>query len=166
MKRLFFILNIFLLVSCSSDDEVRTNTKDVVGVWEKSSDISTEIYPELEEGNYEFVLQYKFLDDSTFESFSFVRNSDTDNIIGYRSRFEGSFFIEKNRMNLNYNQYNSNVEASQLVDSADLVLIDQDVDWSFNFSVNKNELLFDFDPCGPYADCIGELKLKRVKKNQ
>ncbi len=163
MKRLFFILNIFLLVSCSSDDEVRTNIKDVVGVWEKSSDISAEIYPELEEGNYEFVLQYKFLDDSTFESFSFVRNSDTDNIIGYLSRFEGSFFIEKNRMNLNYNQYNSDVEVSQLVDSADLVLIDQDVDWSFNFSVNKNELLFDFDPCRLYEYCIGELNLKRVK---
>ncbi|SKB36361.1 hypothetical protein SAMN05660776_0728 [Salegentibacter holothuriorum] len=165
MKRLFFILNVFLLVSCSSDDEVRTNIKDIVGVWEKSSDISAEIYLELEKGNYDFVLQYKFLDDSTFESFSFVRNSDTDNIIGYRSHSEGSFFIKGNRMNLNYNQYNSDIEASQLVDSADLVLIDQDVDWSFNFSINNDELLFDFDPCGPYENCIGELNLKRVKKN-
>ncbi|WP_373056178.1 hypothetical protein [Zunongwangia sp. H14] len=78
---------------------------------------------------------------------------------------KGNFNTEGNRMNLIYDQWNSNTEASQFISLDDLSLMQEEVEWSFDFSVDGEELLFDFDPCGPLEFCVGELILNRVTES-
>jgi len=155
-------MSIVVFLSCSVDDDNVSNTENIEGVWEKTNEIDSEDFPDLEGENYEYVLQFKFISDHSFESYSFIRNTETDSIAGYNSKFHGNFSTEGNRMELLYDQYNSNTEASDFEDHDELILVQENVEWSFNFLVNQDELLFDFDPCGPLANCVGELELKRV----
>ena len=166
MKRLLSLLTILMLLSCSGDDDNMANTENIAGVWENSTALDTENYPELEEGNYNYVLQFKFLGDRTFEGYSFLRNTENDNIVGYNVQMKGDFTTEADRINLVYDQWNSNTEASEFVSLNELSLIQEDVEWSFDYSVNNEELLFDFDPCGPLENCIGEITLERVEEGE
>jgi hypothetical protein len=161
MKRLFAIMSIFIFLSCAVDDESGTNPENIEGVWEKISEINSEDFPDLDDENYESVLQFTFLNNN-FESYFFIRNTVTDSIIGYNLKFQGNYSTEGNRMELLYDQYNSNTEASDFEDLDELMLVEENVEWSFNFSVKNDELIFDFDPCGPLEYCIGELNFKRI----
>lgn len=161
MKRLFTFMSIAVFLSCSLDDDNSSNVENIEGVWEKTNEIISENIPNLEDENYEYVTQYKFLSDRSFESYFFVRNTETDSIVGYNSKSKGNFSTKGNRMELLYDQYN-NTESAEFQTLDELILVQEDLEWSFNFSVNQDELLFDFDPCGPLANCIGEIKLKRV----
>ena len=161
MKRLFTFMSIAVFLSCSVDDDNSLNADKIEGVWENTNEIASGDFPNLEDENYEYVLQYKFLSDRSFERYSFIRNTETDSIAGYNSKSQGNFSTKGNRMELLFDQYN-NTETAEFQTLDELTLVQEDVEWSFNFSVNQDELLFDFDPCGPLANCIGEIKLKRV----
>ncbi|MDT0677492.1 hypothetical protein [Autumnicola musiva] len=165
MKRLLSLMTILVLFSCSNDDNnIMPNGEEILGVWEKTYEISNEDYPDLEDEDYDYVRQFEFLDDETFESYTFLRNTSTNTIEGYSMQMKGTFTTEGNRMNLIYDQWNSNTEASEFVSLDELELIQEDVEWSCDFSIDKEELLFDFDPCGPLENCVGEITLERVIK--
>lgn len=164
MKRLLSLILFFALISCSSDDENISNEKNLPGVWENTYEINNEDYPNLEEGDYAYVLQYKFLSDKTFESYTFLRNTITNTIEGYQVQTKGNFTTEGDRMKLIFDQWNSNIESTQFVSLDELILIQEDAERSFNYSVNREELLFDFDPCGPLESCIGEITFERVEE--
>ncbi|MDT0644562.1 hypothetical protein RM553_17105 [Zunongwangia sp. F363] len=167
MKRLLSLITILVLLSCSNDDDTgMPNNEEVPGVWETSYEINNEDYPDLEDGDYEYVLQFEFFSDGTFESHTFLRDISNNAIQGYNVQMKGNFTTEGDRMNLIYDQWNSNTEASQFVSLDDLSLIQEDVEWSFDFSVEDEELLFDFDPCGPLEYCADELTLERVTQAQ
>ncbi|MDT0689854.1 hypothetical protein RM549_08660 [Salegentibacter sp. F188] len=161
MKRLLSLIVIFTLISCSSDDENISNEKNLLGVWENTYEINNEDYPDLEEGNYEYVLQYEFLSDKTFESYTFLRNTSTNTIEGYHVQTKGSFTTEGDRMSLIFDQWNSNIESTQFVSLDELILIQEDGESSFDYSVNQEELVFNFDPCGPLESCLADITFER-----
>tara|TARA_Y100000588_G_C14107720_1_gene861565 strand:+ start:641 stop:1129 length:489 start_codon:yes stop_codon:yes gene_type:complete len=162
MKKLFAIIGIFIFLSCTVDDENVPKTENIIGTWEKTYEINAEDFPDLEEESYEYVLQYKFSEKNKFESYSFLRNIPNDSIVGYNSRDIGNYSTEEDVMKLLYNKYNSNQETLEFQDLDELILFKENVEWNFDFSINNDELVFDFDPCGPAELCLADLKFKRV----
>jgi hypothetical protein len=164
MKKIF-LLAIILITGCSR--EATHPTIDIYGTWGHSSDIGEDAGFENISGKLLHVDRYIFKKDHSFESFTFVMDEDSYEILGFRSRSEGTFSKQGNRLNLNYNMYSSyNAENDfTLLPKEDLSLVGEDIDWEFNYTIldNKSILKFDFDPCGPAENCVGGMTLVRVK---
>ena len=84
MKRLFSLSVFLSFLSCSNDDNP-SSEEAILGVWEISNETDAAEYPEIEDGEYEYVLQYEFMSNGNFESHSFLRNPGDETILGYRS---------------------------------------------------------------------------------
>lgn len=164
MKKIF-LLAIILITGCSG--ELTHSPFDIYGTWGHSSAIGEDEGFENISGNLLRVDRYIFKKDNSFESFTFVMEEDSFEILGYQSRSEGTFSKQGNRLNLNYNIYSSDNAENDfpLLPKDELRLVSENIKWEFNFSIldNNSILRFDFDPCGPAENCVGGLTLVRVK---
>ena len=80
MKNLLILFSVLFLTGCSSDDETISDTA-IEGVWEKTTIVDSNEFDELDENlNYESVIQYKFLKASKFESYTFIRATESSDI--------------------------------------------------------------------------------------
>ncbi|MFV9482435.1 hypothetical protein ACNI3T_01280 [Christiangramia sp. ASW11-125] len=163
MKNLLILLSVLFLTGCSSDDETISDTA-IEGIWEKTSTLDPIEFDGLDENlNYEYVIQYKFLDNGKFESFTFIRAIDTSEIAGYMFKELGTFTISNNRLSLVSDRWISQDDSGALQSLQELSLNEGDIEWSFNFELEQNTLTFIFDPCGPAENCIGSITLNKVK---
>jgi len=162
MKNLLILLSVLFLTGCSSDDETISDTA-IEGIWEKTSPLDPIEFDELDENlNYEYVIQYKFLNNK-FESYTFVRATESSDIAGYMFKELGTFSISNNRLTLLSDRWISQDDSGALESLKELSLNEQEVEWSFNFKLEQNTLIFNFDPCGSAENCIGSITLNKVK---
>jgi len=162
MKRFYGFIMFISLLSCSSDDDM-ISQEALTGIWERATEINAEDYSQLEtDKSYEYVVEYKFMSNRKFESYSFVREIDNSNIIGYNFQEKGEYSINDNRLSLISDRWISGSEMGEFADLDELILNQEDAEWSFNILIEKDILTFDFDPCGPAESCVGSLKLYRV----
>jgi hypothetical protein len=164
MKKIL-VIAILIIAGCSK--EASHPEVEIYGTWGQSFSMSPEdIFLETT-GNYLSVNRYIFKNDNSFESFSFVMDEDSFEILGYWSHMDGTFSTQGNRLILNFNRYSiDNAENDfPLLPKEELSLVGEDIEWEFNFSIldNSSILKFDFDPCGPLENCVGSLTLVRVK---
>lgn len=163
MKKLFLIIGIFTILACSSNDDEAINN-NITGIWEKTYPVNAADFESLDDTkNYEYVIQYLFLGSEEFESYTLIRNTETSEIAGYLFQEIGTYSLSSERLSLQSNRWipeDGMVEPESL---DDLILNEQDVEWSFNIQVEEDQLKFIFDPCGPNESCLGSLLLTRVK---
>ncbi|MCM4161231.1 hypothetical protein FHG64_03070 [Antarcticibacterium flavum] len=165
MKRILLII-LIILTGCSRDSS--PGNSKIFGTWGRSFAFNPAAVGEEGTGNLLSVTRYIFKNDYSFESFTFLMNEDSMEIPGYWSRKMGTFTQQGNRLFLIYDLYNTGGEALSdfpHIDKEDLVLAAEGVEWEFNFSILEDNsiLKFEFDPCGPLENCVGEMTLVRVK---
>lgn len=165
MKKTLLII-IIIMTGCSRESSP-LNT-EIFGTWGRSSAITPYEVEDDSAGKYLGVSRYIFKNDCSFESFSFLMDGDSLEILGYWDRKQGTFTQYGKRLTLIYDFYNTGTADPgdyPYINKEDLVLAAEGVEWEFNFSIlDDNSILkFEFDPCGSNENCVGEMTLVRVK---
>jgi hypothetical protein len=166
IKKIGIYLGLISILSCHRNDDVKT-TSNLIGVWEKSVKVESGEIPGIQNMDYEYVAQYTFTPDQTFELASFIRNIDSGEILAYSQRYLGTYEIEGNRLSFIYDYWGAEPLDDQYSDFKnidELTLIFEEENWGFSYSLSLNkELLIDFDPCGPLENCVDKVTFFRIQ---
>lgn len=169
MRKLILILNIFMLISCSNDDEAIPNIENIYGKWEKTEIISA---AEIDlDSNYSYSLKQELNlnRDNSFKWLTYFINSESEEIIGYKQMEVGTFSQNGNILSFNLDRFepqqNSESGSYTLSTLENLVMTDQNITMNYNFKLlNTNKtLLFDFPNCEPDTTCPADMELIKVE---
>lgn len=158
MKKLTIMAALLaVLISCSEDLNETPNNL-LVGTWENSYN--------LEDDDLTTSLIYNFHPDNSFDLSRVVVNSSTSEILGYRYKSTGSYQVNGNQLTtIETESYIHNDLTGLYTDEDDLELSDytKQMKVIFTISDQPNILTFEYEPCGPLENCIGEQRFKRLE---
>jgi len=95
-----------------------------------------------------------------------VIDMQTEEVLGFRYFAEGEYTLNGSDLTVHRMEvYNSDGVASLFTDRTDLTLSDDTKEEKVRvtFEDSFNRLIFDYEPCGPYANCIEQQSF--VKRN-
>jgi hypothetical protein len=163
---ILFLFILGILTSCSNNNDNNPEDSQLIGVWERSYNVEIGEIPSIQNEGYEYVGQYTFNPDQTFELASFIRNIDSGDILAYSQRYLGIYEIDGNRLNFINDYWGAEPlddQYSDLKSIDELTLIYEEETWGFSYSISLNkELLIDFDPCGPLENCVDKVTFFRI----
>lgn len=150
------VLATLLFFSCSKDVE-EAPADLILGAWEQN---------ELVEGeNLIQSLQYVFHSDRKYDLSRTIIDPSTSEVVGYRAKASGTYDINGSRLTL--------VESERFIhNDSDRLYADLDdlepfeftggpTQVSFLLDEERNQLTFQFDPCGINENCISSLTFSR-----
>lgn len=154
------LLSLFVLIvvisSCKDVEEVSPNTR-LEGVYEYKS-----------EGNmgwgdnkFNFVNLLKFKSDGTVTGEEYTTEIGSDEILGYRGYFLGTYTISKGKVNISYDKsYNMGIADINYMAKEDLTLYEGTVN-SVDYSIAADYSQLSYI-CPPNAFCIAALIYNRM----
>jgi len=169
MRNFYLIFSIFILVSCSNDDESIPSIDQIYGSWEKTEDISSEQFDLDNNYNYSVKQELNLNKDKSFEWLHYTINTESGEIIGYRQKEIGTFSQNGHKLIFKFDRFqpqqNSESNAYILSTLENLILTDQNVTMDYNYKVFNNfkTLLFDFPSCEPNSTCPADIVLNKVE---
>ncbi len=148
-KLLLFPLMLFIVISCKNEDEINPNSQ-LQGNWEyKLENVGN---------NYEldFVNTLEFKNDGTVYGEAFTTNSETDQILGYRYYFNGTYEIEDGKVIISEKETFQNVFMDTFyVPKEELIYLEEDL------GTESYLIIEDFTKlqiiCPPNANCLNIL---------
>ena len=159
------VLILFIISACStSDSELETNSS-LVGTWNHVTQLEAEdVEQDLPEGEYLYINQIEFLSDNTFIELSYLVNDESQEIIGYLAKNEGTYEVTGDRLQKTYDRWFANSEDNiQFVPVEELSLVHENQEEAMDYSIlnDNTTLLIDFDPCPENALCVDQLEYQR-----
>ncbi|WP_339699498.1 hypothetical protein [Algoriphagus aquimarinus] len=143
-----------ILFSCKDDEEISPNAK-IEGKYVSSVEIETS------GDKLDLVNTLEFNSDGTFYAENYTTETGKDEILGYRSYYNGTYSIIDGKVTLQWQDYYTmNFFDIYYLPKADLTLSDG-MDYSSNYDINENYTQLSFI-CPPNAYCIASAPYVKI----
>lgn len=142
--------------SCNMDDN-DFSQENLHGTWELSS--------YWEESELFLVQAYEFNEDGTFEHRVTARQQDSNIDLGFNSLTTGTYSLAGNKLSLQEREFLTLPEGSTVWYTGMDKLMGSDwnreTEITISLKERKSQLVLDFGPCPPYAQCAGPITFYR-----
>lgn len=142
--------------SCNMDDN-DFSQENLHGTWELSS--------YWEESELFIVQAYEFNDDGTFENRVTARQQDSNIDLGYNSITNGTYSLVGNKLSLQEIEFLTLPQESTVWYTSSDKLVGSDwnreTEITISLQKRKSQLVLDFGPCPPNAQCTGPITFFR-----
>lgn len=155
MKKLLFVAAILLFVSsCANDDDtvIQLENSDLQGDWSMTSETDVE--------NETWKVTYTFSLSGGFEAVTAYKNQESNALIGYGYKREGSYSFKQDSIIINTEKEFVVPGDSDYYVEDSSELEERDVFYSntmgYSLTENRSKLTLKYKPCGPLENCVAE----------